>query len=113
MIRAMNGPCWYLADEHGNPYDLDGTPHYPTEVTATARAATLSSPGRRLTPKLLNQPCIIVTCNGCDQPMGDGVWNCVHFDTEAEAQRSAGDLGWETGLGPNVSCPDCPVPAAR
>jgi hypothetical protein len=114
MITTQAEPCWHLADQHGETFDSgDGAPHFDSEDKAQASAEFWSRQGdASLTPKRYEQPCVVVECNGCGGPLDDGVWKSVHFDSEAEARDGASWFDWETDLGPNLWCPECPRPVA-
>lgn len=87
-----------------------GEPHFTTEATATERARTDYADNAQgvPVPRLLDTPCVIVPCAGCETELGDEEeYFTFHFSTREEALKSAEDFGWTIQDG-RAWCPGCP-----
>lgn len=116
MIETQPAPCWRLVLPDGTDYDEgEGAAHHDTEKDAAEQAVAVADrhwpqPGPAVTPQQWEQPCALVSCDGCGADPDDDVWGHIHFPDEqtARAMASAYDYRVEPdGAGGKVWCETC------
>lgn len=54
----------------------------------------------------VTKPCVIITCDGCKEPLQNGDGITLHWDTEAEAEGWLAEYEWVQRPG-MMLCPEC------
>jgi hypothetical protein len=99
VLTLPNGA---LVEDHEN-----GEAHFPNEATARERAPQFGDAAREATPTRLDEPCVTLTCQGCDFTFDEDEGYFFHFESREDALRSAKDFGWTIRDG-EPFCTECP-----
>ncbi len=116
-----DSPCFELVYPSGEVvhytpnealYVGDGIPHFATETLALRRAHKYVSGALGIpSPRQLPQPCVYLSCSGCEWTWDEEEGHFCCFTDRAEALKFAKELGWQVD-GDEALCNDCKAQTA-
>lgn len=111
----MAEPCWIVRREGENDESANER-HYYTEQAARDEAQDLTDNGETATAERLPEPCVTLTCQGCDYAVDEDDEGIIHFESHEQARDYVIGAGGEgvvfAGDALVQCCYDCPAEGA-